>query len=76
MIVLSPEAWAALTAIVLPLVAALAANIRLTMAVQSLTREMHAVRAFVADFPLLEKRVAKLEGRPSKKAQVKKRVKR
>jgi len=59
---LSPEAWAALTAIVLPLVAAFAANIKLTLAVQSLTREMNAVRKFVEEFPMLKKRVAKLEG--------------
>lgn len=61
---ITPEGWAAITAIALPIIAALAANIRLTIAVQSLTKEMHAIRSF---FPALERRVAKLEGKLPKK---------
>ena len=61
--IMTPEAWAALTAIVLPLVAALAANIRLTLAVKELTRQMPRVNAALNIVPLLERRVAKLEGK-------------
>jgi len=59
---MSPEAWATITALALPIVGAMAANIKLTISVNALTREMIAVRKLVEELPSLKKRVAKLEG--------------
>lgn len=70
-IALSPEAWAALTAIVLPIVAALAANIRLTLSVDALTKQMAAIKMSVVGFPELQRRVAKLEGKKPAKTKAK-----
>lgn len=41
---ISGEAWAAIIALGAPLIAAMAANIKLTSVVQNLTKEMHELK--------------------------------
>lgn len=67
---ISGEAWAAIIALGAPLIAAMAANIKLTSVVQNLTKEMHELKN------TLHVRLLRLElsAKPKKPARAKKKI--